>query len=350
MKFLSFNFTFINENQISQIIYKICFINNLILIYLSKYIYNKKINNKSFLNENNNYEKQIKLNYSTNKFAIIGVDCVTCGLFAIYKYSMRCLIDFIFKGYIPLIELLSLPNIFNSFNNKNITLKINPWEFYFNQPYGYKLKSVEEKAKNIKYFKCNTTFHIPIPDYFIYLNKGLSDFWHNIALKYIPIKIEIINETNIIIKKLFKGSKNILGVLARGTDYISLKPKHHPKQPNINIMIKDIKEMNLKYKYDWIFLTTEDYLIKSTFIQTFKNKLKYLKNNNNINYNYKEKKKLGFNEKIKGNLQFQKNYLINIIILSKCIDIISALTSGTIGTFILSEGFRNSKIYYSGFY
>ena len=141
-----------------------------------------------------------------------------------------------------------------------------------------------------------------------------------------------------------------MGVLARGTDYISLQPRHHPKQPNINIMIKDIKEMNLKYKYDWIFLTTEDYLIKSIFIRTFKNKLKYLKKKNNINYNYKEKKKLGFNEKIKGNLQYQKNYLINIIILSKCIDIISALTSGTIGTFILSEGFRNSKIYYSGFY
>ena len=115
-------------------------------------------------------------------------------------------------------------------------------------------------------------------------------------------------------------------------------------------MIKDIKEMNLKYKYDWIFLTTEDYLIKSIFIRTFKNKLKKKKKKNNINYNYKEKKKLGFNEKIKGNLQYQKNYLINIIILSKCIDIISALTSGTIGTFILSEGFRNSKIYYSGFY
>ena len=262
---------------------------------------------------------------------------------------MGCLIEFIFKGYIPLIELLSLPNIFNSFNNnKNTELKINPWEFYFNQPYGYKLKSVEEKAKNMKYFKCNT--RKKIPNYFIYLNKGLCDFWHNIALKYIPIKVEIIYESNIIIKKLFKGSKNILGVLARGTDYISLKPRYHPKQPKTNIMIKDIKEMNLKYKYDWIFLTTEDYLIESIFIQTFKNKLKYFKKNNNINYNYKEKKKLGFNAKIKGNLQYQKNYLINIIILSKCIDIISALTSGTIGTFILSEGFRNAKIYYSGFF
>lgn len=344
-----FNFTFINEKQISQIINKILFIiNSLILIYIIKYIYYNKINNKPYLNENNNYEKQIKLNYSTNKFAIISVKCKACGLFAIYKHSLACLINFIFKGYIPLIDLLSLPNIFNSFNNNNTKLKINPWEFYFNQPYGYKLKSVEEKAKNKKYFKCNTILNLP--NYFIYLNKGLSDFWHNIALKYIPIKVEIVNEANIIIKKLFKGSKNVLGVLARGTDYISLKPSHHPKPPKINIMIKDIKEMNLKYKYDWIFLTTEDYSIKSIFIQTFKNKLKYLKKNDNINYNYKEKKNLGYNEKIKGNLQYQKNYLINIIILSKCIDIISALTSGTIGTFILSEGFRNSKIYFSGFY
>ena len=114
-------------------------------------------------------------------------------------------------------------------------------------------------------------------------------------------------------------------------------------------MISDTKKMDLKYKYDLIFLTTEDSLIKGKFTTVFKNKIKSYKFNN-INYNYKEKNKLCFNKKIEGNFNYAKSYLINIIILSKCIDIISSLTSGTIGAFILTEGFRNSKIYFLGYY
>ena len=45
-----------------------------------------------------------------------------------------------------------------------------------------------------------------------------------------------------------------------------------------------------------------------------------------------------------------KTYLINIIILIKCIDIITSMTSGTIGAFILSEGFRNKIVYNLGLY
>ena len=73
------------------------------------------------------------------------------------------------------------------------------------------------------------------------------------AYKYIPIKKEIINESFIIMKKLFKNSNNILGVLIRGTDYIASKPKNHYIPPKIKLLFKDIKEMNKKYKYYLIF-------------------------------------------------------------------------------------------------
>ena len=39
-----------------------------------------------------------------------------------------------------------------------------------------------------------------------------------------------------------------------------------------------------------------------------------------------------------------------MIILSKCIDIICAMTSGSLGVFIFTKGFRNSKVYNIGFY
>ena len=59
-------------------------------------------------------------------------------------------------------------------------------------------------------------------------------------------------------KKLFKNSQNILGILARGTDYISAKPKNHPIPPNFEMMINDINKMDKNYHYDWFFLSTED--------------------------------------------------------------------------------------------
>lgn len=75
-------------------------------------------------------------------------------------------------------------------------------------------------------------------------------------------------------------------------------------------------------------------------------------NNQNFNckYNYKSKQFFADNKKILGNLQFIKIYLLNVIIVSKCIDIISARTSGSIGIFIIKNKFRNSKVYNLGIY
>lgn len=291
--------------------------------------------------------EKIQNNYNNNTFAIIRDTCKTCGLFAYYIHYLGCIKTYISEGYIPIIDLQSFPNVFNGFNI-NSTDK-NPWEFFFNQPYGFKIKNVLNYSKNIQYFKCKH-FYNNYPHHHIYTNNILIDFWHNIALKYIPIKNEILNEENIIRLKFFKGSINILGILARGTDYLATKPKKHPIPPCSKLMFNDIKEMNNKYNYDWFFLTTEDELIREKFIKEFGKKIKYLKTKQNIIYNYKKKELLSINKNVKKNFNFMKIYLISIIILSKCIDIISARTSGSIGAFILTNGFRNYKIYYLGEY
>ena len=103
-------------------------------------------------------------------------------------------------------------------------------------------------------------------------------------------------------------------------------------------------------KYDYIFLATEDIKIKEKFIHSFEKKLKYLETKDKILYDYKKKEFLSYNKNIKGNIENIKIYMINIIILSKCIDILSSRTSGASGAFILSEGFRNIKMYYIGDY
>jgi hypothetical protein len=250
------------------------------------------------------------------------------------------------QGFVPILELESYKNAINGFIVDSS--KGNPWEYYFNQPFGYKYNDIKKKAKNIKYFECKSKINRPNKK--IFLNKTVMNFWHIMANQFIPIKNEIIYESNKIIKKLFKVSKNILGVLLRGTDYISRKPHRHPIPPKTKDVIKDVKLFDKKKKYDWIFLATEDNIIRQQFINAIGNKVKYLLNKNKILYNYKTKSLLAYNIDYKRNIEFNKIYLLNIIILSKCLDLLAANTSGTIGIFILTKGFRNSKVYDLGHY
>ena len=127
----------------------------------------------------------------------------------------------------------------------------------------------------------------------------------------------------------------------RGTDYIGRKD--HPIPPSPEMVFKDINE--IKNNYDWIFITTEDDIIREKFIKKYGKK-----SETNINYDYNKKPLLGLNKNISGNFSFMKIYLINIIILSNCLDIIAARTSGTIIAFVLSKGFRNKIIYDLGAY
>ena len=156
------------------------------------------------------------------KFAIIRrLDCSTCGLFSYYIVYLGCINKYINEGFIPIVDLQSFDNIFNGFNVSSSTN--NPWEYFFQQPYDYKLKDIIRLVKNIYFFECKPDNFRPSESNFY--NKTLNKYWHNIAKIYIPIKSEVLLEANKIMKNLFKSSNNILGILIRGTDYTSLKLK-----------------------------------------------------------------------------------------------------------------------------
>ena len=332
------------------IIFKLQFIMVIYLYFTTYKNENIKKNNLGDFRLSKNYQENNSLltllDYDNYTFAIIRDACYFCGLISFYIHYLGCISTFLSKGYIPIIDL-SFPNIINGFNSS--LYNKNPWELFFNQPLGFSLMNVINKAKKIKYFNCIVPYSIyEIHD--IYKNKASLDFYHNLSIKYLSIKNEIIKEANNIRKKLFNNSNNILGVLARGTDYIALRPKSHPIPPTVDDIFLDIETLNKTYNYDFIFLTTEDDIIRDKFKNKFGSKLKIFNVNKNITYNYKAKEYLCYNKNINGNLNYNKVYLINIIILSKCTDIISAKTGGAIGTFILSNGFRNNKIYNLGYY
>ena len=277
--------------------------------------YKNKIKTFEFLiyyEFNTKKNRQINLDYENFNFAIIKTKCIFCGLFSAYISFLGCIRKYIIQGFIPILELESYKNAINGFIVDR--LKVNPWEYYFNQPFGYQYSDIKKKAKNIKYFACNSNIR---PDESIFLNKEAMNYWHNFANKYIPIKIEIIKESNYIIRRIFNKSRNVLGVLLRGTDYVAKKPFRHPIPPKTKDVIKDVKLLDNKNKYDWIFLATEDNFIREEFLRAVGVKVKCLLNRNKINYNYSKKQFLAYNIDFKKNTEFNKIYLLSFIFQNK---------------------------------
>jgi hypothetical protein len=292
-------------------------------------------------------KKKVNLDYENINFSIIRRNsCGFCGLFSNYIVYLGCIRKYLIEGFVPILEFESYKNAMNGFMVD--PSKGNPWEYYFNQPFGYKYSDIKKKAKNIKYFDCKS--NIIRPTKTIFINKQSMNYWHIMANQYIPIKNEIIIESKKIIKKLFNGSRNILGILLRGTDYVARKPRYHSIPPKAEDAIKDVKLLDKKNKYDWIFLATEDNIIRQKFINSIGSKVILFLNKKKILYNYATKKLLAYCIDSKSIIKFNEIYLLNIIILSNCLDLLAANTSGTIGIFVLTKGFRNYKVYNLGNY
>ena len=206
-----------------------------------------------------------KNDYTSKKFAIIRrLECPNCGIFSFFMVNLGCVNYYLSLGFIPIIDLQTFPNMYNG---GNISI-YNPWELYFYQAYNYTFKEVKKYSTNITYFNCTANIYRPNV-YNIYYDNNTLTFWHNFALKYMPLKIEMTKEAEIKMKEFFGASKNILGVLARGTDYISLKPKYHPIPPKVDQVISDTKAMDELNRYDFIFFSTEDEIIKQKFKKSF---------------------------------------------------------------------------------
>ncbi len=129
------------------------------------------------------------------------------------------------------------------------------------------------------------------------------------------------------------ANKKVLGVICRGTDYISLKPKYHPIQPNVEDVINEANELLKSGAYDFIYLATEDQKIKDKFVSFF-GKDKILLNKRQ----YYDKK---YFELDKGSMDFSVHfnrdnddflkgleYLSSLIILSKCDSLIGGNCGG----------------------
>lgn len=163
----------------------------------------------------------------------------------LFVYLIDCMAQIAYavkQGYIPVVDMLNFPNNLRNENQKDI----NAWELYFKQPMGISVQEVYG-AEEIHFHNDTTEKMLYIGDvedekacqgyeivideskpYDVWLSNQdymlrFKRFWQtymcysDFVQKYIDDKY----------KMLFEGKTRTLGLLCRGTDYLSLKPKGH---------------------------------------------------------------------------------------------------------------------------
>ncbi|NBJ91320.1 O-fucosyltransferase family protein [Parablautia muri] len=277
-------------------------------------------------------------------FFIIRRASCKVGLFSHVMTNMG-LVDYaVRKGYIPVIDM---QNTGNTYLEPAQVGKINAWEFYFKQPMGYGLMDIAN-SKNIILSDGMITRKNDYPDIHLVDEREKLLRWREVFRNYFAIEDSLLAEFQIERKKLFEN-KRVLGVLARGTDYVNLRPHNHPVQPTAMQVAEKVRKVMDKYSCTYIFLATEDKAIYDVMKTQFGDKLltvettRYITSGKeNINDMHSDRNE---DKYLKG-----KEYLVSVWLLSKCNCLVAGNVGGTHGALLMSPGYEYSYIFDLGLY
>ena len=254
-------------------------------------------------------------------------DCIQ-GLMSLFVQSIRKIKYAKQNKYIPYID-------YKTYKTQYYDKGINSWEYFFTQPSKLSYEEVYQ-SKNVilSGISLNKTDDYKLFKDTIFQNEKLCDecyhlIWDNIDLS---------NEAKIILEEENRKLRveNCIGLYLRGTDYIKLKPSGEYIQPNIEQILEKVEEFINKYPKANIFLVTEDKYYYDYLKEKYQDKIIIVSFDSFIdNYNKKtflsKSGKLIKNSKIKG-----MNYLIKIVLLSKCKYLISSITYGSIASYAMN--------------
>ncbi len=267
------------------------------------------------------------------------------GLFATFSLVAGAVKYAITKGWIPVVDMQNYPSAYLPPEKLG---KENAWEYYFEQPMGIGL----EEAQNGDNIILSNEFKMPIPWRMIFhwgSRKDILAEWKILVTRgFLKIKPEITEEVLAIRDKLFPPKERILGVHLRGTDYLT-RPHGHMIPPPTEYALKVVIERMREWKCDKLFLATEDINILKIFQESFGN---YLLTFDKPYKDYKPGKTVGYTRIERENDYFLsgKDYLIEMLLLSKCNSFIASGGAGNNCAMFFGENFDNVHVFDFGCY
>lgn len=230
---------------------------------------------------------------------------------------------------IPVIDMKSHPNIYL---NHDEVGRLNAWEMFFDQPMGYGIADITGSPKIID----GTALPGPNQTMDFLTNKKFIAYCRNLSDRYIVPNEELSDYLASTVHKLVPRPGQYIGVLCRGSDYISIKPQYHPVQPDVEDMIMLVRshmEVNTK-----VFLATEDRDVLQRFRQEFPEQLSYHKGATGwVDHTENEYIADHFRHKSLDRKKMGMDYLVSLYCLSKCSKLIAGRTSGSVMAHIFAS-------------
>ena len=255
------------------------------------------------------------------------------------------------NNYILVIDMCSGENMYQQ-ENENV------WEKFFKQPM-YEMTVTKDELKRIKseenYSICpqklkhNYQFEsmyslackikkpvitFPMPRDFLNRSNLHREF-EKIYKKYIRFQKPVYDYMQTEYECILKNKGRVLGVLARGTDYVQSKPYNHPIQPDIDVILAKCEE--IRNSWDYIYLATEEYAIEKKFREQYGDRI--LINERQYYDGDYQNKWLCDTHFDRENDAFLRGleYASSINLLSKCNHLIAGLCGGTQAALIMNN-------------
>lgn len=253
------------------------------------------------------------------------------GLFSLVLTSLGYIKYAVDHGYIPVIDMSNEDNTYMQQDRKG-----NVWEYYFEQPCGYTLDDIRH-SRHVIIGNGIIDGRVPFPREDIAHNDEELKKWKAVADRYLIVRPEIRQEADELWKRL-SGRKGVLGVLLRGTDYVNSRPKDHPVQPTIEQAIDKMDEVLTSQEFQKIYLATEDAGIYQELCNRYGEKIVSMDVERYITDKTENINDISV-KKSTNKYQMGKDYLINILVLSKCDYLLAGNAGGSQGALL----FRDTK-------
>lgn len=260
------------------------------------------------------------------KFYVIRSDTMDQGLMSMYFGNVRCVHRLIHDGFTPIVDWQNYMTQYNVDFPVNGTR--NAWEYYFEQPCSYTLDEVY-KSRNVRlsgWTFCSPPHH-------------QSDEITNEMTEIMPVKRYVRDIAEEKVRSF--GIDDMIGVLARGTDYTKLRPTGHPIAPSPEMICAKLDEFLMEYGKRRIFLATEDADIYAYFLERYGDGI--FTTDNNLVSNYSGNDYVASSIKSEDKYKFGLDYLVKMLCLSRCKFLVAADTSGSKFARVMNNGSYSSE-------
>lgn len=284
--------------------------------------------------------------HPNDRFLVIRRSDLRAGLFSHFLTMLGWLRYAESKKLIPVVDLSAK----SLYKMNGHTEEVNIWDMFFEQPRGIGMADIRQ-AKHVlvaEEFPVLRRHFFPDPTGGSFFDENGDECrnWRKLVRSGIRVRADVLFASR---NEEFELAlpNGVLGVYARGTDYVTMRPSRHPIQPTVEMIAERVDVVlaeNSKFKM--IYLVTEDRIMAEYLMMCFPGRI-ILSRQSFVDY------KGGYlceATDVRNNIRRGTEYLRAIVDLSRCQGLIAGRTSGSLAAQLLSNGFDYSHFFDLGLY